>query len=75
MGKALKSGQLTQNSKVVKSFIGIDVQVQRGCSFAVLDRNGTLTDSGWFGTNSIKRAIPTIVDIIEDLSGGATETV
>lgn len=29
-------------------FIGVDVQVRRKCSYAVLDTDGTLIDSGWF---------------------------
>lgn len=29
-------------------FIGVDVQVRRKCSYAVIDTEGTLIDSGWF---------------------------
>lgn len=29
-------------------YVGIDVQIKRDCSFAVLDSGGTLVNSGWF---------------------------
>ncbi|MDF7825818.1 hypothetical protein P4B35_17445 [Pontiellaceae bacterium B12227] len=31
-------------------YIGIDVQVQRPCAYAVLEANGELLESGWFAT-------------------------
>lgn len=34
-------------NRSVTTFIGVDVQSARTCSFAVLDRNGRMVDSGW----------------------------
>jgi len=73
---------MSEEGKKVKRFVGIDVQVRRGCSFAVLDANGDLIDSGWCNrvsidnnTDSTNRAIRTLVDVIKDHSRGAIETV
>ena len=72
---------MSKEGEKVKRFVGIDVQVQRGCSFAVLDANGALIDSGWSkkisidSTDSTNRAIGTLVDVVKDHSRGAIETV
>ena len=34
-----------------KVFVGIDIQVTRGCCFAALQNDGTIVKSGWFGDN------------------------
>lgn len=36
------------NRIMPNAYIGIDVQLQRPCAFAVVDEKGTLADSGWF---------------------------
>ena len=39
-------------------FIGIDVQARRGCTYAILDSEGSLIDSGWSDRGSIIRPSP-----------------
>lgn len=36
-------------------YLGIDVQVQRPCAFAVVDEAGTVVESGWFATATAGR--------------------
>ena len=45
-------------------FVGIDVQEQRGCCFAVLDADGALMRSGWF-QNPIKEVVKLLSELID----------
>ena len=31
-------------------YIGVDIQIRRDCSYAVIDTDATLVDSGWFSS-------------------------
>jgi predicted nuclease with RNAse H fold len=72
---------LTDKSKTVSCFAGIDVQVRRGCTYAVLDSEGSLVDSGWSDKWSIVRpspieqTIPVLVKVIEKYAKGSPESV
>ena len=72
---------MTENSETVLHFIGIDVQVRRGCTYAVLDSNGFLIDSGWTDKGSVEnpdsmnRTIRGLVDLVEKHSKGSAESV
>lgn len=52
------SNKLTDKYRSVTRFVGIDVQVRRGCTYAVLDSDGLLIDSGWSDKRSIVRPSP-----------------
>lgn len=45
-----------------KVFVGIDVQEERGCCFAVLDHDGVVTSSGW-----LRSPTEEVVKLVNDL--------
>jgi hypothetical protein len=54
--------QLTTRKRTA-SFVGIDIQIRRHCSYAVIDSAGTLIDSGWFSSAETDAA-----DVVKRLS-------
>jgi len=46
----------------MKHFIGIDIQIRRNCSYAIIDESGTLTKSGWF-SDPISEAVELLKEI------------
>ena len=36
-----------------KLFVGIDIQIRRGCCYAIIDNKGILIESGWFSPNAV----------------------
>ena len=51
-------------------FVGIDIQIRRNCSYAVLNGTGTLIDSGWFPSAEVDA-----VDLVKRLSGSGQVAV
>jgi len=45
-------------------FIGIDIQIRRGCCFAVINETGTLINSGWLSS-----PVTDAVELVQQLSG------
>lgn len=39
------------NTKIIKYFAGIDVQIRRGCSYYIIDNHRNFIDSGWIREN------------------------
>lgn len=48
----------------VACFIGIDVQVRRGCAYRALDGNGETIGSGWVDTDSFTDTADELADIV-----------
>ena len=75
------SRQLSNKSIPVSFFVGIDVQIRRGCTYAVLDSEGSLIDSGWsdkwsfIRPSPIEQTIPVLVKVIEKYAKSAPESV
>ena len=51
-------------------FIGIDIQVRRNCSYAVIDNEGVLVQSGW-----LSNPISETIKIVQDFKGTAPTRV
>jgi predicted nuclease with RNAse H fold len=72
---------LTEKIKNISLFVGIDVQIRRGCTYAVLDSEGSLIDSGWSDKWSIVRPSPmdqtisVLERVIKNHSKGIPESV
>lgn len=72
---------MTDKSRTVSRFIGIDVQIRQGCTYAVLDSDGSLIDSGWSDKWSIIRPSPmdhtvsVLVKVIEKHARGSLESL
>ncbi|WP_054030191.1 hypothetical protein [Desulfatitalea tepidiphila] len=45
-------------------YLGIDVQIRRHCSYAVIDDQGTLTESGWFSDDPLNDAVSLVKWIV-----------
>ena len=77
--EAFKS--LINKHTTVSRFVGIDVQIRRGCTYAVLDPEGSLIDSGWSDKGSIIRPTPinqtisVLATVIEKHAKGSAESV
>lgn len=60
---------------LIQYFIGIDVQISKGCSFFVLNRNAEYVDSGWITFQSIKETAEQLRKIIRKFAKEQPETV
>ena len=56
---------------MINYFAGIDVQISRGCSYYIIDRNKKFVTNGW-----VKKDIPkTLKTILSEICSGELETI